>query len=248
MWNWEQRLLDHSSFVTPIGTRETPLSPLVPFRKQRHPDGCSEFLTSNDVGYCSMLGYTYPELAKTNFSTAQLRQWVINNFEWTTIAGDPPPLETVFEKEDLEDLEIFPPELLIDGRGPPIQLPAEEHGTWNSVKRYSSAAPRVLGSCFGGGKPSGVHKRYKHLKGLIKDGGLVNWNATILVRKYGRPLYPRFPNLVFTFALQIRTKRAIPNTHVPRRIPTRSLSLAPRLAPRRHRRHLRNSQVQHWQL
>jgi hypothetical protein len=113
-----------------------------------------------------------------------LRQWVIDNYEWTTISGDPPPLETVFDTEDLHDVELFPERLQIDGRGPPVDIPKEKFVYGRSVAGSVGAIPRILGKCFKRSeRGSPAEKRYKHLKGLIKDGTLMQWNATIKVKK-----------------------------------------------------------------
>ena len=167
-----------------MGTNETPDSPLVPFRKHRHQDGTPIWWTSKEVRHCRSLGYTYPELAKTNSDVVLLRQWVIDNYEWTTISGDPPPLETVFDTEDLEGVELFPERLQVDGRGSPIDVPKEKVIYGKNLAKSVGAIPRTLGKCFmRSERSSPAEKRYKHLKGLIKDGKLVHWNATIKVKK-----------------------------------------------------------------
>lgn len=113
-----------------------------------------------------------------------LRQWVIDNYEWATISGDPPPLETVFNTEDLEGVDLFPERLLIDGRGPPIDIPKEKFIYGRGVVRSVSAIPRILARCFKRNEHSSLaQKRYKHLKGLVNDGKLTHWNATIKVKK-----------------------------------------------------------------
>jgi hypothetical protein len=40
-----------------------------------------------------------------------------------------------------------------------------------------------LGKCFKRSEHSGPHKRYRHLKGLIKDQKLTHWNVTIKIEK-----------------------------------------------------------------
>jgi hypothetical protein len=114
-----------------------------------------------------------------------LRQWVIDNYEWTTISGDPPPLETVFDTEDLHGVDLFPERLQIDGHGPPVDIPKEKFIYGRGVVSSAGAIRRLFGRCFkrseGGGSPA--QKRYKHLKGLIKNKTLMHWNATIKVKK-----------------------------------------------------------------
>ena len=188
LWHWHQRLLPDAygrggNYIIPIGTDETPETPLVPFRKNRYEDGRPIYWTSNDVRYCTTLGYTYPELVKTNSHPDELRQWVIDNYEWTTISGDPPPLETVFNTEDLKGVELFPEKLQIDGRGPVVDIPKERFVYGRSVAKSVGAIPRLLGKCFKRSEQSGPHKRYQHLEGLIKDQRLTHWNATIKVEK-----------------------------------------------------------------
>jgi hypothetical protein len=114
-----------------------------------------------------------------------LRQWVIDNYEWTTISGDPPPLETVYSTEDLEDVDLFPERLQIDGRGPLVDIPENRFTYGRGIASRVGAIPRILGKCFkrsGRGRPE--QQRYKHLKGLIKDRTLMHWNVTIKVKKY----------------------------------------------------------------
>ena len=184
LWRWQQPLLQDASYITPVGTNETPESPLVPFRKHRHPDGTPIWWTSKEVRYCRSLGYTYPELAKTNSDVLLLRQWVIDNYEWATISGDPPPLETMFNTEDLERVELFPERLQIDGRGPPIDIPKERFVYGRDIAKSVGAIPRILAKCFVRSESSSAaEKRYKHLKGLIKNGKLTHWNVTIKVKK-----------------------------------------------------------------
>jgi hypothetical protein len=109
---------------------------------------------------------------------------VTDHYEWTTISGDPPPLETVFNTEDLESVELFPERLQIDGRGPIIDIPKEKFIYGRAVASSVGAIPRLLGKCFKRrSEHSAAEKRYKHLKGLIKDGRLTHWNATIKVKK-----------------------------------------------------------------
>jgi hypothetical protein len=157
----------------------------VPFRKGRYQNGAPIWWNSREVRHCRTLGYTYPELVKTNSHPDALRQWVIDNYEWTTISGDPPPLETVYNTEDLDNVDLFPERLQIDGRGPPIDIPKEKFIYGRDVVSSVGAIPRILGKCFkrGGRTSSPAQKRYKHLKGLIKDGKLIHWNATIKVKK-----------------------------------------------------------------
>jgi Tyosinase C-terminal domain len=140
--------------------------------------------TSRELRHCRTLGYTYPELVKTNSHPDMLRQWVIDNYEWTTISGDPPPLETVFNTEDLDGVDLFPDRLQVDGRGPPIDIPRERFVYGRGVVDSVGAIPRILGKCFKRSERTSLaQKRYKHLKGLIKDGKLTHWNITVKVKK-----------------------------------------------------------------
>lgn len=144
-----------------------------------------------------------------------LRQWVIDNYEWTTISGDPPPLETVFNTEDLQSVDLFPERLQIDGRGPLIDIPKERFIYGRGIASSIGTIPRVLGRCFKRSeRGTPAQKRYKHLKGLIRDGKLTHWNVTIKVKKYvhlssledtsPHPSWPRHPavaNPLSRFAL-----------------------------------------------
>ncbi len=286
IWNWHQPLLENASYITPVGTEETPRTPLVPFRKEyrkiiheeiiekvmveqetaqqetyqqepvrqatyqpepvqqgdgprpeleghrksshhnrpkhqknhhraghRHGDTREDvhheedpfqdaheeivyheeiqtiWWTSNDLRHCRSLGYTYPELVQTNSDVRLLRQWVIDNYEWTTICGEPPPLETIFNTEDLKGVEAIPRgNLYIDGHGPPIEIPEEKcvYGKEEFESRWTSFS-RTMKSCFVRSERNPTQSRYKHLKGLIKNERLTNWNVTIRVQKYVNP-------------------------------------------------------------
>jgi hypothetical protein len=133
-----------------------------------------------------------------------LRQWVIDNYEWTTISGDPPPLETVFNTEDLHGVDLFPERLQIDGRGPVIDIPKERFVYGRGIASSVGTIPRILGKCFKRGeRGSPAQKRYKHLKGLIRDGRLTHWNVTIKVKKYVHPCSLLFHRPFHSFAIHI---------------------------------------------
>jgi hypothetical protein len=178
-WDWEQRLLEGASFITPLGTEETPESPLVPFRKGYNQDNSPRWWTSNEVRDCRSIGYLYPELAKPGVDERSLRQWVIDNYEWATICGTPPPWKTLYETVDLKRVESLPPVLRIDGKGPQIERPEGE-------ERPSLAASisKTMSSWFHRRDETSPHDRYKHLGILVEDGKLIQWNLTIKVKKY----------------------------------------------------------------
>lgn len=147
--------------------------------------------TSNDLRHCRQLGYTYPELVQTNSDVQLLRQWVIENYEWTTICGEPPPLKTIFSTEDLEFVEAFPHCLQIDGRGPELEVP-KERPIYGKEVGSKSSIPQLLGNCFIRSERTPTQKRYGHLKGLINDERLTHWNITVKVEKYAHPYVPHF--------------------------------------------------------
>ena len=259
VWDWHQPLLERASYVTPIGTEETPHTPLIPFRKvytsftyheevhtedtvhreATHPplethhsdlqllhhkgaphkkdhhkrdnhhntpttqnslqpqyidrtEWQTIYWTSNDLRRISALGYTYPELISTHSDPRLLRQWVIEQYEWTTIAGSPPPYSSIFSTEDLSHVEAFPSILQIDGRGPPIEIPEEKPIYGREFLSSAGTIPRILGKCFGRSSGSGssssgertpTQNRYAHLKGLVKSERMTQWNLTIKVQK-----------------------------------------------------------------
>jgi hypothetical protein len=156
-WWISQPLLERPSYVTAIGEKETPTSHLIPFRKHTQPSGRTVWWTSNDLRNCRSLGYTYPELVSSRSDPRALRQWVIDNYEWATISGNPPPFENMFEAVDLDLVEAFPRNIQIDGKGPPIQIPKQSRGIFSRLfhREQSPAAS--------------ARKRYKHIKALITD-------------------------------------------------------------------------------
>jgi hypothetical protein len=169
---WEsQPLMETASYVTAIGERETPTTPLIPFRKHVSPNGRVIWWNSNNLRQCRSLGYTYPELSRSKSDSGALRQWVIDTYEWTTISGNPPPFENLFTTVDLDKVEAFPEALEIDGRGPAIEVPKYTQGFWSRL--FNRSPPQTISA----------RKRYKHMKGLISDRKMTQWNMTIKVHK-----------------------------------------------------------------
>ena len=186
-WDWHQPLLDGGTFVSPQGTDENPESPLVPFRKSRNGDH-AEWWTSNDLRDCRLLGYNYPQLAKAVGNVASLRQWVTENYEWTTIYGEAPPRMSLTESVGtLDNIEALPDTIRIDGIGNPIDrepVHEEEEEEEEEEDRpfFSKIFHRNEKHAGAGGK--GARDRYRHIRPLLADGKLTHWNLTIKVEKF----------------------------------------------------------------
>jgi tyrosinase len=199
-WGWDQHLLDSPTYVRGIGDKETPTSWLVPFRRkveetfdpftdqepaqhEHQPD--VKWWTSNDLKHCSDLGYTYPELRLVKQSektpdVRPLRQWVTDTYEWSTIYGETPPWQSLFDSEDFSRVEALPEVTRIDGLGDPVRVetPVE---TKPNISAKMSNWFRHRGS--GRTPGSRNNDRYEHIRPLMKAHTLTHWNITVKVRK-----------------------------------------------------------------
>lgn len=181
-WDWHQALLEGATFVSPVGTDENPESPLVPFRRSRDGDQTT-WWTSNELRDCRTLGYNYPELAKAGQNVASLRQWVTDSYEWATIYGDPPPWKTLAETAgSLGNIEALPDVIRIDDTGQPVSktpVIEEQEEEASLAERFAKIFHRNSDTAAGDARD-----RYRHIRPLIRDGQLIQWNLTIRVEKY----------------------------------------------------------------
>ena len=199
-WGWDQKLLDSPTYVRGIGDSETPTSWLVPFRRRReetfdpfadpgsapkeHPQ--VEWWTSNDLRRCRDLGYTYPELQlvkqeEKGSDLRPLRQWVTNTYEWSTIYGDTPPWQSLFESDDFSRVEALPEVTRIDGTGEPVRVERPIEAKPNISSKMSNWFHRR-----GSGKTNMTRSdgdRYKHIRPLMRGHTLTHWNITVKVQK-----------------------------------------------------------------
>ncbi|KAI1611775.1 hypothetical protein EDD36DRAFT_496654 [Exophiala viscosa] len=206
-WSWDQRLLDSPTYVRAIGDRETSTSWLIPFRRKieedfdpfADPGSCPrrppkvEWWTSDALRRCSDMGYTYPELQLVKHGEKAddlrpLRQWVTDTYEWSTIYGEPPPWQSLFESEGFSRVEALPEVLRIDGTGKPISI---ETATTTTTKPQPKPiiSTRIISWFHGRDASRNVGRGddidcYKHIRPLMRGHTLTHWNLTVTVRKF----------------------------------------------------------------
>lgn len=203
---WAEQLGNGSNFIEPSGIGEKPSSPLVPFRKKVTDNG-PIWWTSDDLRDWTTLGYNYPQIPTKKGDLAALNAWVNEAYEWTTVNGTPPSFEDLLQGQILHPVQVLPEVIKVDGkhllpdgdlhmRGMPPQRLQPAVKAASNVKGVNGAHQVSLTSHFTStptekqtttttikAAPT-FDQRFGHLANLVKDGKMIQWNASIRVEKY----------------------------------------------------------------